>query len=156
MRPQQYQRKPHTPPSTPTEAIPHPSYTLLDEHPGHLYHEQPMTGKKTLKPPGGHKQQGQRFADDTNIGKRPTTPELPTRPITYDGKASGRESFYASIEKKQQTAAEKDAKEVAKAKKEGAYVKPTSRAAKASGTRKENEPIGGQSQVSYLVDNGVS
>src|SRR5437870_1259950 len=95
-RPVQHHTEPRTPPNTPTEAIPHSSYTLLDEHPGHLYHEPPMTGKKTLKPPGGHKQQGMRFADDTNIGKKPEVPKLPTRPITYDGRASGRETFYAA------------------------------------------------------------
>ncbi|KAF8417958.1 hypothetical protein EV426DRAFT_577883 [Tirmania nivea] len=142
----QYRTQPHTPPNTPTDAIPHPSYTLLDEHPGHLYHERPMTGKKTLKPPGGHKQQGLRFADDTNISRKPEVPTLPIRPITYDGRASGRETFYASTEKKPLTASEEEAKKTAKAKKEGAYVKPTTRAAKASGTQKENEPIGAQSQ----------
>lgn len=110
-----------------------------------------MTGKKTLKPPGGHKQQGQRFADDTNIGRKPEIPQLPLRPITYDGRASGRETFFASIEKKQLTAAEQEAKKIAKAKKEGAYVKPTPRADTAGGTQKENEPIGAQS-VSHPSD----
>ncbi|KAF8438704.1 hypothetical protein BGX38DRAFT_908046 [Terfezia claveryi] len=132
----------HNPHNTPTNAIPYSSYNSLDEHPGHLYHEPPMTEKKILKQSGCHKQQSLRFSDDTNIGEKPEVPQLPIRPVTHDGKASYLDAFNAAISKNQSTAAEQEPKKLAKFK----NVKSMARTSKANENKKENEPIRAQSQ----------
>ena len=122
-KPCQYNREPVARPSTPTNSVPHFSYTLVDEHPSHCCYGPPMTGHKTIKPPGGHKQNGLRFADDTNLDRPPERPEQAPRPFTYEGRSSGRDTFYKSVDR-QRKAAEREAQKAEVAKQSGAYVKP--------------------------------
>lgn len=119
----QYNREPVARPGTPTNSVPHSSFTLVDEHPTHCGYRPPMTGHKTLKPAGGLKQRGQRFADDTNLDRPPERPKQDPRPFTYEGRSTGRDTFYKSIDREKR-AAQREALKIEVAKQSGAYVKP--------------------------------
>ena len=119
----QYNREPTARPSTPTNSVPHPAFTLVDEHPPHCHYHPPMTGHKTLRPAGGSKQQGQRFADDTNLDRPPERLQQDPRPFTYEGRSTGRDTFHKTVDRERK-AAEREALKREVAKQSGAYVKP--------------------------------
>ena len=148
----QYNPEPVARPGTPSNSIPHSSYTFVDEHPAQELYPPPMTGHKTVKPAGGQKQNGQRFADDTNLNRGPERPEQAPRPFTYEGRATGRDTFHKTVDR-QRRAAEREALKIEVAKQSGAYVKPkktnpaasgsssfASGSSSAAGLRNENVP----------------
>lgn len=128
----QYNPEPVARPGTPSNAIPHSSFTLVDEHPSQELYPPPMTGHKTVKPAGGQKQKGQRFADDTNLDRRPDKIEQAPRPFTYEGRANGRDTFHKTVDRERRKA-EREALKIEVAKQSGAYVKPKTNSA-ASGS----------------------